>query len=427
MFAGHTKLHLTKGELQSVHLHHNCLAVVAALVGAVALMEDVRALQGALELTNDQFATGYVRVDDDPGLEPQEFTLEAWVRPRGIGLGGTTIDPANNFAGATILSKPQEGACGDYIMSWYLGWSPLTGRFAGYVTHVSPSIGTSVVGTTSVAVDEVAHVALTFDGVELSIYVNGALEGVTTANASQLEYGANDVLIGASNFCQGYLRRFDGTIDEVRVWDRAKNGVEVASQLYCQFGFNPTGLLAHWTFDGQSLTDVSGNGHDGVAQDAGTGFVGGLPQLVNACGQIGTTYCSPSIPNSTGASGAMYVYGSAAVTENALILVVSDLPPGTFGFFLTSMGVGQVSNPGGSQGVLCLGGGIGRFNRADQVRNTGFGGTFSVRADVSDMPTPFGPAPILAGQTWNYQAWHRDTVSGQPTSNFTDAVQVMYF
>jgi hypothetical protein len=36
------------------------------------------------------------------------------------------------------------------------------------------------------------------------------------------------------------------------------------------------------------------------------------------------------------------------------------------------------------------------------------------------------PDPVAAqpGETWHLQAWHRTTLAGQPTSDFTDAVRV---
>ena len=37
-------------------------------------------------------------------------------------------------------------------------------------------------------------------------------------------YGNEDVLIGAANFGAGYYRRFAGTIDDVRIWDHARDG-----------------------------------------------------------------------------------------------------------------------------------------------------------------------------------------------------------
>ncbi len=35
------------------------------------------------------------------------------------------------------------------------------------------------------------------------------------------------------------------------------------------------------------------------------------------------------------------------------------------------------------------------------------------------------PAPILAGQTWNFTAWYRDSNPAK-TSNFTDAVSMLF-
>ena len=45
--------------------------------------------------------------------------------------------------------------------------------------------------------------------------------------------------------------------------------------------------------------------------------------------------------------------------------------------------------------------------------------------DLANTPTPMGNVSVLAGQTWNFQAWYRDNNPG-PTSNFTDAVSVTF-
>jgi hypothetical protein len=45
--------------------------------------------------------------------------------------------------------------------------------------------------------------------------------------------------------------------------------------------------------------------------------------------------------------------------------------------------------------------------------------------DLLSMPTPTGFAPALPGETWNFQAWYRDS-NPEPTSNFTGAVGVTF-
>jgi hypothetical protein len=135
---------------------------------------------------------------------------------------------------------------------------------------------------------------------------------------------------------------------------------------------------------------------------------------------LGGSYCGPAPPNSSGNAGVISASGSAVASSNDFHLTASDLPANQFGYFLTSMTQGFVANPGGSQGNLCLGGNIGRFNA--QVGNSGSGGAFTQSIDLSFMPTN-PPQPTLPGQTWNFQCWYRD-LGGN--SNFTDGLEVLF-
>ena len=137
-------------------------------------------------------------------------------------------------------------------------------------------------------------------------------------------------------------------------------------------------------------------------------------------------YCSPAVPNSTGAPGVVDALGSLQAASNALTLEASSLPANAFGFFLTSQSQGQIAQPGGSQGVLCLGGGIGRYVGPGQIKNSGAGGVFQLALDLTQTPTPTGLVTVVAGDTWNFTAWHRDAVGGSVTSNFTDAVSITF-
>ena len=84
---------------------------------------------------------------------------------------------------------------------------------------------------------------------------------------------------------------------------------------------------------------------------------------------------------------------------------------------------------GGSQGNLCLGGNIGRFVGPGQVMDSGASGSFAMTVNLNAMPAPTlsGTVAVQPGDTWNFQAWHRDSVGGMATSNFTDAVSVTFF
>ena len=140
---------------------------------------------------------------------------------------------------------------------------------------------------------------------------------------------------------------------------------------------------------------------------------------------IGSNYCSAAV-NSTGATGAVFAVGSEFASDNLVTLSASDLPTNSFGFFLTSMNQGFTGNPGGSQGNLCLSGSIGRYVATGQIKNSGSAGIFDLTLDLNQTPTPTGLVTVVAGDTWNFTAWHRDAVGGSVTSNFTDAVSITF-
>ena len=143
-------------------------------------------------------------------------------------------------------------------------------------------------------------------------------------------------------------------------------------------------------------------------------------------GSLGTAYCGPAVPNSTGNSGEISASGSALISNNDVTLEASSLPNNAFGFFLTSLTQGSVNQPGGSQGVLCLGGAIGRYVGPGQIKNTGSTGSFSLLINLNAMPQPAGAVAATAGQTWNFTTWHRDVVGGSATSNFTNGRAITF-
>ncbi|MBL4771856.1 MAG: choice-of-anchor B family protein [Planctomycetes bacterium] len=137
-----------------------------------------------------------------------------------------------------------------------------------------------------------------------------------------------------------------------------------------------------------------------------------------------TIYCSPNVSNSTGLPALISGQGSTTASDNNLTLVADQLPSGKLAYFLAATGQGLIASPPGSMGNLCLGGSLARLNAPSQVRFTGASGSISLQLDLTNMPT--NPAqPVLAGQTWNFQCWYRDTVLVS-TSNFTDGLSVQF-
>lgn len=152
----------------------------------------------------------------------------------------------------------------------------------------------------------------------------------------------------------------------------------------------------------------------------------GIVWLARYDGAIVTTrYCSPAVSNSTGQHGVLTALGSNEVLANNVTLVASQLPLNSFGFFLTSRDQGSMFPVSNSQGRLCLGGFIGRYVGPGQVKNSSLTGSFTLVLDLMAMAHPFSPVSVQPGQTWNFQAWHRDA-NPASTSNFTDALSATF-
>ncbi|MCP3920692.1 MAG: hypothetical protein GY711_34630 [bacterium] len=188
----------------------------------------------------------------------------------------------------------------------------------------------------------------------------------------------------------------------------------------------PTGA-AFWSSD--DITQILGT-YDVAANLASFHYTiqgGGsvleiFPDVLDLTGPaIGTSYCGPPFPNSSGLAATISATGSAAAAASLLILTAQNLPPGEFGYFLGGQTQG-FSAPPGSQGIICLSGNIGRFNQASQVIQ---GPTGSTDVDLTAIPVN-PPEAVMAGQSWNFQCWYRDSNPG-PTSNFTNAVSVGFY
>jgi hypothetical protein len=207
----------------------------------------------------------------------------------------------------------------------------------------------------------------------------------------------------------------------------------------CLVGDNfTTGItMAHAYTNGTGANQNYVSGDGVITLDLGAAdnapFAGGnfSPRVWNgvmcSSGPIapGTNYCTANA-NSTGVAASMSASGSNSASANDLVLEANDLPINSFGFFLTSQTQGSVANPGGSQGNLCLGGAIGRYVGPGQIQNSGAGGQITLAIDNTQIPQPTGFVAVAAGETWNFQAWHRDAVGGSATSNFTDGYEITF-
>ncbi len=283
-----------------------------------ALCAPLSAQESSLQLVNDDVGTsGYVRVARDPGLELQEFTLEAWIEPNGPGV--STGGPSGRF----IAGIPQEGVSGSAIAPYGLHWNSATHEVYGYLSTETGS------GVSTYCICEIepgcrVHAAMTFEGSTLSLYLNGRLQSSEQASLPGITYYGNDFLIGAANYAFGYLRRYDGKVEEVRVWDYARNEEELGETLNCSLTGTETGLVAYWDFTDGSLADRTGHGHDGIAVGTGVGFAAPFVDH-DLCGEEFLTFsrgdCNDdgmfNLADAVFGLATLFTGGSAAVCDDA--------------------------------------------------------------------------------------------------------------
>ncbi|QDV07749.1 hypothetical protein Poly30_32810 [Planctomycetes bacterium Poly30] len=181
-----------------------------------------------------------------------------------------------------------------------------------------------------------------------------------------------------------------------------------------------SGAIYFPQFAAGGIVDCNGNLIDDACDLAlGTALDINANGVLDECEAVGSIYCTPNAQNSTGTWAKMIATGSAAVADNDLTILVSDLPQNSAGYFFASGNIGFVAFPGSSQGILCMIGGISRFGG---VQLAGTTGTFDFAVDLNNFA---GTGPAQVGHTWYVQTWYRDA-NPTSTSNFSDGIEITF-
>ena len=155
-----------------------------------------------------------VPLRDSAALEPANLTVEAWVRRQGT--------PGRY---AYILSKGSVG-CDRSSYGLY------TGAGGGIAFYVSSGDGwvVSPAGATPQIWDGAwHHVAGTFDGQTVRLYLDGAQVGAGSSNHHPIQYGLDSTAPYIGTYLGTCARGFTGDIDDVRIWNSALTQAEISA------------------------------------------------------------------------------------------------------------------------------------------------------------------------------------------------------
>ena len=143
---------------------------------------------------------------------------------------------------------------------------------------------------------------------------------------------------------------------------------------------------------------------------------------------VGVAYCDAN-PNSLGLVASLSGFGSAAVSENQVRLVASEMPPFAYAFFIVGRERIYISPLGGGEGALCVNGSLMGFYGPGEVSPSDAGGRASLDVNLTAIPLPGGAGSMAVqpGDTLNFQCWYRDrTAAGATTTNTTNAVEILF-
>ena len=164
------------------------------------------------------------------------------------------------------------------------------GLNAGGIEFKASGIGT--ISFNSIAKDAWSHVAITYDGAAMNLFINGTKVN-TVATSGSLE-ASTSLAIGRDN--QAACCFFNGKLDEFRVRGKYLSPTEVQESITdCITGAEPD-VIAYYRFDDGAgspfLTDLSGHGHTGSLKNmnVSTGWVLGTSSCGDnqACSRIMT-------------------------------------------------------------------------------------------------------------------------------------------
>ncbi|HEY0002332.1 MAG TPA: LamG-like jellyroll fold domain-containing protein [Actinoplanes sp.] len=167
---------------------------------------------------NDNFTTGYVKNNRAVVRTDQSFTVSAWVY----------LTAASNNGFRTAVSQ-----CGVQVCAFYLQRNRDNGKWVLNMPEADVTSGHVVnlaYSTAPAAADRWTHLVARFDrpAQQLSLWVDGVLQQSAAHTAAHSWHANGPVQVGRGYF-GGWVDAWEGSIDEVQLYDRALSADEIRS------------------------------------------------------------------------------------------------------------------------------------------------------------------------------------------------------
>ena len=278
------------------------------------------------------------------------FTVEAWVKVR------TKPGPDPRIIRCI---GPTEGPCGNAAVDVWELWICSTSCAAGRVYFGVQHGGVCAEVQSSAVVDTAFHhVAGTYGGDSLKIYIDGVRSGALYAPAWSVQVAGGKLVVGNAT---AYNNAYDGLIDEVRVWNVARTEGQISSSMLGEVTPG-AGLVGYWRLNGDGTDLVAGRT---LVPTGSVSFVAGkINQAADVCNQV---TCPPPPPpvvppscSATDASdaGVTFTWADVAFDEGYRVFrntaqvgsvgpnvttFVDTPPPGTYTYCVEAFNTAGVS------------------------------------------------------------------------------------
>lgn len=187
---------------------------------------------------------------DCGNILPTSYTKEAWIYVKSL----------NTYNNIVSGGEPD---------GMHAFWVPVSN--SGKLSAGHNGDWFSVQDSVPLSINTWHHVAVTYDAeaTTMKLYKDGEL--ISTNTEVYPVYERNMVRLGAFNNADNV---FKGTMDEVRIWNRALSIGEMANNMNCELAGPKTGLIAYYKFNQgigntnnasvTTLQDSSGNNYNGT-------------------------------------------------------------------------------------------------------------------------------------------------------------------
>ncbi len=187
--------------------------------------------------------TGDTRVNCGNIIDPStlsSFTLECWVEP----------DLSSGSHNRRLITQGP--------LTW-LGINVNRNVYTNF-----PDNNSIMISSTELTYGIWNHLALVWDGANISLYINGIKDDITEA-ANSLSSNNSDVYLGYEvDFPSNH---YWGLMDELRIWSIGKSGNQIRENMCRNISGSEANLLAYYNFNntsGSIVQDLSGKSHDGT-------------------------------------------------------------------------------------------------------------------------------------------------------------------